>query len=145
MKFQKSFLILIPAAFAVMVFACNKDTGLPSFADSCTEGLNGNITIKFKEAHHNKTIPSLPNYPDSLFIKFNTSEFPGDDASQYDLVLAGTAPDSVIIVNNLSCGRYYVFMTGWDSGIVQRVKGGIPLTIPEEASNLDITVPVTED
>ena len=119
MKFRNATLFLILPMLAVITNSCNKDTGLPSFADSCIEGLTGNITVNFKAAHHSKTIPSLPAYPDTLYIKFNTSEFPGDNASGYDLVRVGVAPDSIIVVNNLNCGRYYVFMTGWDAGIVE--------------------------
>ena len=138
--------LIIPGLFAVSLFAleaCKKDSDIPEFA-RCVAGRDGNITIELTAMHHSKIIPSQPAYPDTAYIKFNTSEFPGENPEVYDLVVAGVYPDTTIIITNMSCGNYYIFMTGFDTGIAQRVKGGIPVTIHEEEDHQDLNIPVTE-
>jgi hypothetical protein len=50
------------------------------------------------------------------------------------------------LVQGLKCGDYFLFMTGFDTSIAERVKGGIPYTIQEGASGIkNVVVPVTEN
>lgn len=137
----KAALTIIPALF--LLASCKRDTEIPE--PYCKAGNNGTITITLQAEHHGDAIPSLPNYPDSVFIKFNTSEFPGDNPALYDMVVAGTAPSSEVIISNLSCGRYFIYMTGFDVSIAERVKGGIPVTLNYEETTRTIKIPVTED
>ncbi len=138
--------------FLFTVTSCCKDSDIPQpwpppddELESCIEGKSGTTTLVLTAVHHTDTIPGQPTYPDTAYIKFNTSEFPGDDASLYDLVVAGTFPDTSIVIDSMSCGNYYIFMTGFDVSIAERVKGGIPVVIHDEDVLLNIKVPVTED
>ena len=150
---QRAAFFMFPLLLSLVLVSCCKDSDIPDpYAPSpidtlanCVEGLNGNIEVKLTAVHHNDTIPSQVNYPDSAFIKFNAIEFPGDDPALYDLVIAGSFPDTAIFVDSLSCGYYFIFMTGWDVSIAQRVKGGIPVAFSESDVLRNIKVPVTED
>ncbi|MDQ3050499.1 MAG: hypothetical protein M3Q95_06400 [Bacteroidota bacterium] len=131
----------IPALLALN--SCKRDADIPE--PYCKADNNGSITITLRPEHHDDPIPSLPNYPDSVFIKFNATEFPGDNPALYDIVVAGTAPSAEVVISNLSCGRYFIFMSGFDVSIAERVKGGIPVTLNYEDTSRIIKIPVTED
>jgi hypothetical protein len=114
--------------------------------DPCVSGKGGTVDLMLFPQHHGEAIPGIPNYVDSAFIKFNTREFPGDNASKYDLIITGQVGSDSVLVEGLKCGDYFIFMTGFDTSIAERVKGGIPYTIQEGASGKkNVIVPVTED
>lgn len=133
---SKSYLLLFTTLFITFT----------SCKEKCDEaGTGGSITIVAFPQHHEKPIISQPNYLDSAFVKFNTQIFPGTTPSDYDLVLAGEEGEDHVHIENLKCGDYYIYMTGWDTSINQRVTGGIPYNIPEDApSEIDLDVLVTE-
>ncbi|MFI5173084.1 MAG: hypothetical protein ACHQFW_11880 [Chitinophagales bacterium] len=134
----------------ILVFAsCNKDVDIPKayFADpDCEAGRTGTIKLHLLPEHHGEPIPSQPSYPDTAYIKFNATEYPGgDDPSLYDLVVTGTSGSFEVVVDNMSCGNYFIFMTGFDVSISERVKGGIPVTLHGSDVERSIKIPVTED
>ena len=123
-----------------------------SCKDKCKDvaGTGGSFTIAAFPKHHSVPIisESKPGYPDSAFVKFSP---PGDfvttsNPADYDLMLVGDSGEDHVHLENLKCGNYYIFMTGWDVNINQRVKGGIPFSIAVDApSEIDQDIPVTED
>ena len=115
-----------------------------SCEDECEAGLGGNVTIAAFPKHHDDPIFSQANYPDSAFVKFNTQEFPGEDPADYDLVLVGTPGEDHIHIEGLKCGDYFIFMTGFDTAINDRVVGGIPYSFDQSSGEIDVVVPVTE-
>ena len=127
----------------VFYTSCKKDIDLP--VELCNAGTGGAVTLILKPEHHGDPIPSIPGYPDTAMIKFNVNEFPGDDPDLYDLVLVGNTGDDFVAVNNLTCGRYYIYMTGFDESIAERCRGGIPVNITESAGVQTIKIPITED
>jgi len=130
------------AFFAVMflmclyLFSCNRKD------DDCTAGTGGDLTLVVYPQHHGKTISNLPGYPDTVFIKFNMLDKPGDNV--YDKYVIGVTGEDHIHLEGLRCGSYYLFAAGYDSTIKQRVVGGIPFTTDKTSGELNITVPVTE-
>ncbi|MCS6991924.1 MAG: hypothetical protein NZL95_08695 [Chitinophagales bacterium] len=120
------------------VLACS------SCRERCEAGLGGNVTLVAYAKHHGKPIFGTEQWPDSALIKFNASELPGVNASDYDLVVVGKAGDDFVRIEGLKCGNYYVFMTGFDANFNARVVGGIPVTIAQESGELHLDVPVTE-
>ena len=107
-------------------------------------GANGSTTLVLSPEHHGEPIFSSATYKDSAFIKFNAVNFPGDDPSQYDLVLEGEEGESHVHVENMKIGKYYVFMTGWDTTINERVSGGIPIVVTAASGEVGFAIPVTE-
>lgn len=133
--------ILFLSLLSVLFLGCSKkDETL------CVAGEGGSCDLILFPQHHEEPIVSQLNYLDSAFIKFNTREFPGDDKSKYDLIVVGDLGSDKVIIENLKCGNYFIYMTGYDQSISERVKGGIPFTISEEfVGTKNIVVPVTED
>jgi hypothetical protein len=132
-----SFLVITVVSTAMV--SCDDD------GDDCKAGSGGEVTLILKPQHHGDPIYNQPGYPDSAFIAYNETEFPGDDPSKYNIVAAGTVGTDYVTIGGLKCGKYYVFMTGFDTSIVQRVKGGIPIEITEKSGTVTLLLPVVED
>ena len=107
-------------------------------------GTGGNTAIIAKPQHHGVPVLSKVGYNDSALVKFNTQDFPGDNPGVYDLIVAGIAGDDNVQIQNLKPGKYYIFMTGFDSTINKRVSGGIPYILIHSSGQDTIVVPVTE-
>ncbi len=117
------------------------------FFSSCGKeeaGLGGEVNLTLYPEHHAKAIFGQPNYADSAMLKFNSREFPGDDPGLYDAVFVGNTGDAFVRVSGLKKGQYFIFMTGWDTTINQRVKGGIPYKIDMKSGDVTAKIPVTE-
>lgn len=121
---SKLILILI---LSLTFFACTKNrTG-------------GNATLKGKVAHHGKAIPNA-----YVYVKFNTSEFPGDNYSSYDTYVEADASGNYSIP--FYQGTYYIFAMGRDMDIAYpyKVQGGLSISIRNN-ENLEKDIAVTED
>jgi len=146
-KSSGSFAISV-VSIATLLYFSSCESG-----DKCNAGTGGDITLILKPQHHGAAISNQPGYADSAFIKFLSypvknylaNEFPGEDASDYDMVATGTTGTAEVVVSGLRCGKYYIYMTGFDTSIVERVKGGIPIEITERNGTVVKTIPVTED
>lgn len=115
-----------------------------SCKEKCKAGLGGSVTLVAYAKHHNKPVFGTEQWPDSAFIKFNAGELPGVNPEDYDWVVVGLPGDDFVRIEGLTCGNYYVFMTGFDANFNARVVGGIPVTISQESGEVSINVPVTE-
>ncbi len=155
---KKIIFILAVIISTVYIASCKKNKGCKdpisinydSDADeddgSCKYGgTGGNVSLVVKPQHHGDPILNSANYPDTAYIKFNHQEFPGENASDYDLVVAGIhIGEDHVEIENLKPGKYFIFATGFDSSINARVLGGIPYTITAESGEVIVNVPVVE-
>jgi hypothetical protein len=107
-------------------------------------GSGGNTTIVGSPEYHGVPIPSHSNYLDSAFVKFNSTQIPGINASDYDTIYVGNIGEDHVHMAELKPGYYYIMMTGWDTTINQRVYGGMSIALSQTSGDLNITVPVTE-
>jgi hypothetical protein len=104
----------------------------------------GSLTIVAFPEHHGAPIPSLASHPDTAFIKSNTSNFPGLNPNLYDTFFVGLTGDDFVRIEGIKKGNYFIFMTGYDANIFERVVGGIPYTLTIDTGSVDVVVPVTE-
>src|SRR4051812_35249332 len=81
-----------------------------SFAACKKNQLGGKATLKGVVAHHGKAIPNAV-----VYIKFNTSEFPGDEGESYDTSVEADAGGNYSI--NFYKGTYYIYAVGLDMDI----------------------------
>lgn len=102
-------------------------------------GTGGSVTVVAYPRHH-----GADTRPYSALVKFNTQDSPGNNASNYDLNIAADTTENHIEIENLKPGKYYIYMTAYDTAIAAGVVGGIPFTVTQTAGELDLTVPVTE-
>ena len=117
---KKIILLLVP----LLILSCKKNQ------------LGGTSTIKGTVLHHERFIANA-----TVYIKFNSKDFPGTDVSKYDANVAADASGNY----SLKCykGDYYLYGVGYDPEIKEPVTGGIPIHIRNhETVNTD--VPVTE-
>jgi hypothetical protein len=133
---KKTFITLTAiAAVLVTISSCKK------------AGTGGNATLAVFPKHHGTPIPNQPNYPDSIFVKFNTEELPSNPTTNYDALFVGASPEDHIHCEGLKTGKYYLYCTGWDTTINQRVTGGMAVKIKhkDRKDEIVVDIAVTED
>ena len=133
---------MILSVFALTFFSISNF----SCKDKCKEaGTGGAVTIAAFAKHHTWYVYGKGIHRDTAFVKFNTRDFPGTNASAYDLVLEGDSGEDHVHIENLKCGDYYIYVRGFDDTINKPVTGGIPYSIPESSPTaIDLDVPVSE-
>ena len=111
----------------------------------CKEGNGGEATLVVFLKHHTSIIKNHVSYPDTVFIKFNAKDSPGD-LSKYDTYFIGQVGEDHVHCPGLKCGDYYLFGTAMDSTGPYRVTGGMHLKIKhsERKKELDTDLAVTE-
>lgn len=111
-----------------------KDDGTCEYA-----GTGGIVRIVAYPKHHGKD-----TRPYHAYVKFNTQDFPGASPSNYDLDILADTTENHIEIENLKPGKYYFYMTAYDTSITATVLGGIPYILTQTSGEIDLTVPVTE-
>ena len=118
-------------------------------------GTGGNVTIVAFPEHHGKPIingtyshsgTDSTSHLDSTYVKFNVTESPGTAINSYDLKLGGDdIGEDHVHIHGLKPGKYFIYMTGYDSTISQFVRGGIPYTLMQTSGEVDLHIPVSEE
>ena len=119
--------LILVFILSIGIFACTKNrTG-------------GNATLKGKVLHHGKALPNA-----YVYVKFNTSEFPGDSYSSYDTYVEADGSGNYSIP--FYQGTYYIFAMGRDMDIAYpyKVQGGLSVSIRNN-EDLEKDIAVTED
>jgi hypothetical protein len=112
--------------------------------EDCTAGTGGDLTFVVSPKHHGEDIYSQGNYRDTVYIKFNTQEFPGANPSAYDIIAIGDSGEEHVHIHGLRCGDYYIYAVGIDTSLGERVFGGKPFSTTETSGEISIDVPVVE-
>jgi len=138
MRLKPSYLFFSAAVlgFVLSLTSCKDD-------DKCQAGSGGNLTIVAQLAHHGDVIPNDSLYPDTVWVKFNVSDW-GNAPAGYDLRFIGEFPEDHVHLDGLKCGKYYLYGSGWDSSINMAVKGGKPFETDQQDGELNTTIPVVE-
>ena len=113
---------------------------LLTFFVACKKNqVGGKATLKGVVAHHGKPIPNAV-----VYIKFNTSEFPGDDGTTYNTSVTADAQGNYSI--DFYKGTYYVYAVGLDMDIPYpyKVSGGLSISI-RNREHLTKDIAVTEE
>lgn len=86
--------------------------------------IGGKATVKGVVAHHEKPIPNA-----IVYIKYNATEFPGDNTALYDSYVNADNAGNYSI--SLYKGTYYLYAVGKDADIPlpNDVKGGLSFSI----------------
>jgi len=126
---------------AIGLFAsCKPNDKVPDPTIVCEAGEGGNINIVAFPKHHSQSVR-----PYEAWIKYNTQDVPGPTSASYDLIRSADTTQDHILLSNLKCGAYYIYMRGYDTAIQEEVVGGIPIKLAEGTTgNVEIVVPVSE-
>jgi hypothetical protein len=138
-------LVIACCTFALWT-ACKKnpDPAPTPSAPACVAGHGGKVTFVVFPEHHGKPIFSHTNYLDSVYVKYNSTEYPATGLKGFDTVFVGEVGEEHVHLVGMKCGQYYLYATGLDTTIHMRVKGGIPFKTDSTKGEIDINVPVTE-
>ena len=115
-------------------------TILISTGYSCKKNqVGGKGSLKGMIMHHNKPIADA-----YVYIKYNSTEFPGEEYTLYDTYVQADAGGNYKIP--LYKGTYYVFATGRDEDIPSpyTVKGGFSFSLKNK-ENISKDIQVSED
>ena len=97
---------------------------------SCSrEGTGGKANVIVYPSHHAAPIINHVGYPDTVYVKFNTTDLPGTKPSDFDVYFVGDPRTDYINCTNLKWGDYYFYVAGFDSSIMSRVIGGAHIKI----------------
>lgn len=131
-------LFLILMSFVLVQCKCKDEEEI----DNCPEGRTGELTMVFKMLHHTRPIPGC-----RVFIKYNTSEFPGPDTTKYDYAVSAETTSAYASIDSLNCGRYFVYAIGIDSLLDPTdwiCVGGLPFNTTMVAGVDSMNVYITE-
>lgn len=120
----------------ILAISCEKKS-------TCVAGSGGDFQINATLKHHNKIVYSQPTYFDTIYVKFNSKNAPGNNLSLYDTFFTGNLTSEMIMLTNLKCGDYYLLGAGYDTSVQNRVVGGLPITLGSNSVTV-LTIPVTE-
>lgn len=132
-----NYAMLLAGALILFSFGCKDD-------DDCTAGTGGDLVLVVSPKHHGEDIYSQGNYRDTVYIKFNTQEFPGASPSAYDLIAVGDSGEEHVHIHGLKCGDYYIYAVGLDTSLGERVFGGKPFATTETSGEIVVDIPVAE-
>jgi len=123
---KKILLLLFPLLMLVLGSACKKNE------------LGGKSTIKGVVMHHTKIIPGA-----RVYIKFDATDFPGDDVSKYDSYVDADQDGNYSF--KVYKGEYYLYGVGKDYAIAAPydVVGGVAVKVRTKET-ITKTVAVTE-
>lgn len=98
----------------------------------------GKASVKGTVAHHGKVIAAA-----YVYIKFNATEFPGEDFKNYDTYVKADVNGNYSFP--LFKGNYYLYATGYDQDIPYpfTVKGGLSFSVRNK-ENLTKDIAVSE-
>jgi len=101
----------------------------------------GNVTVTGRVMHHSLFVAKC-----KVFIKYNTTVFPGKDTTLYDSYKI--ADDyGYVQFEQIVNGNYYLYAKGFDPNVAQEVWGYLPFNISVakgETQEIDLTIPVSE-
>lgn len=131
-----SILAVIAFSASVFIFACKKEkTPDPTPTPSCVAGSGGSITIRAKLEHHTVNIPNQIGQPDTVWVKYNASDW-SDAPNGYNLQVIGVEGEDHVDIIGLKCGTYFLYACGQDTSISLPVIGGLKV----ELSSTDTVV-----
>jgi len=141
----KNFIFFSVAVTAVIFFAgissCKKEV-------NCVGGPGGSLTIKATLAHHGEHIYSLPNYHDTVYVKYNSKDFPANGMAGFDTKFVGEEGTDYVLLTGLRCGDYYFYAAGRDTAedtlVYPHVTGGTPFSTMQATGEQDINLAVSE-
>lgn len=134
-------IVAVFLSFSLMSTSCKKK-------DECEAGTGGNLTIVAYLKHHGDIIPNQPGQPDTVWIKFNSQNAPGNGIAGYDQFYVGEEGEDHVHISGLKCGDYYFYATGRDTTLdtIQnpRISGGIPFSTDKTSGEISLDIPVSE-
>jgi hypothetical protein len=123
-----------------IIAICILLTMILAFGNCKKNQLGGKSKVKGIVAHHGKPVSNA-----TVYIKFNATEFPGEDVSVYDASVTANQ-SGYYEVNNFHKGNYFLYAVGIDPEIAAPsvVKGGLAVSLRSREEK-DIDIPVSED
>lgn len=122
----------------LLFLSCNKNDEHNDAGQVIVKGTNKLIVTV---THHTYNLPDI-----EVYLKYNTTTFPGTDTSLYDWNTRSD-PSGIAVFDNMFQGNYFLYAKGFDTGIGENVIGASPVVLSSTTlvnNELYITLFVTE-
>jgi len=123
---------------AILAVTCCKHS--PEPAPACIAGSGGEVMIVTYATFNGITIPNYTTHPDTAFVKFGTTLYPGPAPSNYNVVFIGEPGEDHIHIAGLKCGDYYIYRTAWDSIANVSRYGGYGISFSDTTGMKTVTI-----
>lgn len=125
-----SFTVSLPLFLFLILSSCCKHAEEPGKA---------NFVVRLK--HHGEVIPNHISHPDTVWVKFNADEAPAS-LSGYDRFFVGSGTEDHIHMENMSCGKYFMYCAGLDSSSApgERVVGGQAVKVRHRDRKKEVSI-----
>ena len=130
---RKAFLLI--TLFVVMLFCTCKKSDSTSPSGGVT--VQGNVTLTVNVMHHWWGVSSIP-----VYIKFNSTQWPGKDTTLYDMRQVANM-EGIVTFNHLGPGDLVIYAAGFDSYFQAYVIGYSNLSITKADANSTVNATVT--
>ena len=114
---------------------------------SCNKaGTGGHADLVVFPIHHGVHVPAYSNYPDSVYLFFNSKDLPANPTHSADAIFTGETGEDHVHCNDLRPGNYFLYVAAWDTLHQVRVTGGMAVKIKfkERKQEINVEVPVIE-
>ena len=105
---------------SLLFIACKKNEDHNSSGQLIVKGTNRLIVTV---AHHTYNLSGI-----DVYLKYNTTVFPGSDTTLYDWHIASDA-SGIAVFDNLFEGNYFLYAKGFDPGVGAIVMGAAPAVL----------------
>lgn len=130
---MRRFKLIISFIVVTLLFSCKKENEAPV--------VNGNVVLNVHAVHHSWDVTNV-----KIYLKANTSVFPGTDSTLYDKYLT-TDGYGKVSFTQLFPGNYYIYASGFDSIWGANVIGYKLIYLTEENlvnNEMSVTLNVSE-
>ena len=119
-------------AATISLISCKKEDNPPV----CVAGSGGNVEIVTFAIHNGDTLINSDQKQDTAYIHYGSTTSPGTDPAVYDDYFVSEAGEDHIHMNNLKCGSYYIYRTGFDSVSQTRYTGGMGVEVTKTSGEV---------
>jgi hypothetical protein len=132
--------VLLTAVLSLAVFSCEKDDDKPSTV--CLAGPGGDIKMAVFAVHNGDTLMNDEDHPDTAFVKYSATSFPGVNRNSYDTYFVGEGGEDHIHIKGLKCGKYVIYRTAYSAADSTRYQGFLSIDITKTSGEIDTAIVV---
>lgn len=136
---KKTWPLVLTALLVLSVFSCKKDDD-DKPATQCIAGLGGDFRIATYAVHNGDTLLNYKSHPDTAYVKFGATTFPGSNTAAYDTYFVSEEGEDHIHLSGLKCGKYVIYRTAYNEPDSTRYQGFLSIDITKSSGEIDTAI-----
>jgi hypothetical protein len=135
---KKTWPLVLSALLVLTVFSCKKNDDKP--VTQCVAGTGGDVNLVSYAVHNGDTLMNYESHPDTAFVKFGASTFPGTNPSSYDTYFVSEEGEDHIHIKGLKCGQYFIYRTAYNEPDSTRYLGTLSINFTKTSGEIDTAI-----